>query len=53
MLLNLSFYRDKKEDMELLTPRSAPRRIVHGLPVNHEFDLFQARMHILGGRTIL
>jgi hypothetical protein len=34
--------------MAALKPRSVPRRIVHGLQVNHEFDLFQARLHILG-----
>ncbi len=35
-------------DVHDLRPRAVPRRLVHGLQVNHEHDLFYARMHALG-----
>ena len=25
-----------------------PRRIIHGIPMNHEFDLFETRMNMIG-----
>nr|XP_053634686.1 uncharacterized protein LOC128690154 [Cherax quadricarinatus] len=31
----------------LLRRREVPRRVINGLPVNHEFALFEARMHEL------
>ncbi|KAK7077643.1 Beta-1,4-mannosyl-glycoprotein 4-beta-N-acetylglucosaminyltransferase, partial [Halocaridina rubra] len=30
-----------------LRPRSVPRRVINGLPVNHEFAMFEARIHEL------
>lgn len=30
-----------------LTPRSVPRRIIHGLNINHEIDFFQVRLEEL------
>ena len=36
-----------KELHRVLKRRETPRRIVYGLPLNHEFDLFEARMAML------
>ncbi|KAK4293848.1 hypothetical protein Pmani_033488 [Petrolisthes manimaculis] len=37
-----SMYKDKFPDTRL-TPRTVPRRIINGLPVNHEYAMFEAR----------
>ena len=42
-----SFYRNNKTARLKLKPRKVPRRLIHGLQVNHEFDLFEARLEML------
>ena len=41
------YYKDYKVALRKLKPRSKPRRLIHGLQVNHEFDLFEARLKTL------
>jgi len=36
----------KVVDIEMFTPRERPRRIISALPVNHELDLFEARINM-------
>ena len=52
VLINLesaweSHYKYNDELLKRLTPRATPRRLIHGIQVNHEFDLFEARLHTL------
>ena len=44
-----SYYQDKSHRGALskLKPRKQPRRLIHGLQVNHETDLFEARLDML------
>ena len=42
-----SFYRNNSTARLKLKPRKVPRRLIHALQVNHEFDLFEARMEML------
>ena len=42
-----SFYKHNKTERLKLKPRKVPRRLIHGLQVNHEFDLFEARLEML------
>ena len=41
-------YVDRKLERENLRIRKVPRRIIHGVPVNHEFDFFETRVKSLG-----
>lgn len=40
-------YSSRHKDRERLKVRDVPRRIIHGVPVNHEFDFFEARVKTL------
>ncbi len=40
-------YSTRKKDRQKLKIRKVPRRIIHGVPVNHEFDFFEARIKSL------
>jgi len=42
-----SHYKHYKSALRKLKPRKTPRRLIHGLQVNHEFDLFDARLRSL------
>lgn len=42
-----SHFKWNKKAREKLKPRKVPRRLIHGLQVNHEIDLFEARMEML------
>jgi len=42
-----SYYKDKSHEAAKLRPRKQPRRLIHGLQVNHETDLFEARLEML------
>ena len=44
-----SYYKDNshKGALAKLKPRKQPRRLIHGLQVNHETDLFEARLEML------
>jgi len=42
-----SHYKHYKSSLQKLKPRKTPRRLIHGLQVNHEFDLFDARLKSL------
>ena len=43
-----SYYKDKSRGaLANLKPRKQPRRLIHGLQVNHETDLFEARLEML------
>jgi hypothetical protein len=42
-----SHYKHNKAGLMKLRPRRTPRRLIHGLQVNHEFDLFEARLEML------
>ena len=42
-----SYYKTYQNEAKKLKPRNTPRRLIHGLQVNHEFDLFEARMEML------
>ena len=42
-----SHYKHYKSSLWKLKPRKTPRRLIHGLQVNHEFDLFDARLKSL------
>ena len=42
-----SHFKSHKRSLYKLKPRKTPRRIVHGLQVNHELDLYEARLEIL------
>ena len=42
-----SHYKHYKGSLQKLKPRKTPRRLIHGLQVNHEFDLFDARLKSL------
>ena len=42
-----SFYKKHRKDANKLRPRKVPRRLIHGLQVNHEFDMFEARLEML------
>lgn len=43
-----SYYKDNPAAAALLVPRLRPRRLIHGLQVNHEFDMTEARVESLG-----
>ncbi|TRY71144.1 hypothetical protein TCAL_09420, partial [Tigriopus californicus] len=40
-------FKDHPKARSALRPRSRPRRIIHGVPVNHEFDFLEARIRSL------
>ena len=42
-----SHYKHNEISLKRLTPRATPRRLIHGIQVNHEFDLFEARLNML------
>ena len=42
-----SYYKDNRRARAKLRPRKQPRRLIHGLQVNHETDLFEARLEML------
>ena len=42
-----SYYKHFKSAAKKLKPRKKPRRLINGLQVNHEFDLFDARLKSL------
>ena len=41
-------YATRPKDREKLKVRKVPRRIIHGVPVNHEFDFFETRIKTIG-----
>ena len=41
-------YSNRKKEVGNLKARKVQRRIVHGVPVNHEFDFFEARLRTIG-----
>ena len=42
-----SFYRNNKTARLKLKPRKTARRLIHGLQVNHEFEMLEARVKML------
>lgn len=40
-------YKTRPKEMQKLTHRLIPRRIIHAVPVNHEFDFFETRVKTL------
>ena len=43
-----SYFKDNPRGaLDKLKPRKQPRRLIHGLQVNHETDLFEARLEML------
>jgi len=42
-----SHYKESKKDRSLLRARSHARRLIHGVLVNHEYDLLEARVNML------